>query len=497
MPVDNESSAQTGRLRQERGKGGFGRCVAVGLLLMAALGFVTLFSYTTSPLYAGVGNVPDSPIFQLIGKYWAQGAVPYVDLWDMKGPAIFLVNAAGYGLTGSRTGVYLIQVICLFLTLLALYRLLRLRYSPMRAVGLSMIPLAFLSYVYEGGNLTEEYLLPLLTYSFYLVARWTDKLEATGETDHYHWHAAIYGLVVGLSLMSRLTNGLAMSGAVAVIAWMLLRQRRYGCLWKNAGGFLLGFLAMTVPFFVYFYRHDALAAMWNATFVYAFEYASNPVRAASAGLHYYLLSYLGSWLMLLTVGLMVWRQKKLTVRAALWLLAALLPGIWFCQGNGFGHYGMTVFPLLALAFMELDRLPARWLRYAAVLLILVGCASKVRFVATMHRSTEPRLAEYHAFLAASPAVDKTSFVAYNCLPQFYLDSDIRPAAPFFALQDLSEERISQVSALILDCFRQRKVRWILLSTGDEPPAIQPLLDECYERVSYDKEKQLALYRLKS
>ena len=66
------------------------------LLFLVAIFFVTIFSYTTSPLYTTLGDTPDSPIFQIIGKYWVQGYVPYQDLWDLKGPYIFLVNAVGY-----------------------------------------------------------------------------------------------------------------------------------------------------------------------------------------------------------------------------------------------------------------------------------------------------------------------------------------------------------------------------------------------------------------
>lgn len=45
-------------------------------------------STSTSPLY----NIPyagDTAMFQTIGKYWAEGSLPYVDLWDSKGPLIF------------------------------------------------------------------------------------------------------------------------------------------------------------------------------------------------------------------------------------------------------------------------------------------------------------------------------------------------------------------------------------------------------------------------
>ena len=81
------------------------------LFLMVAIIFVSIFSSSTSPLYSTWSDSPDSPIFQIIGKYWVKGIIPYRDLWDLKGPFIFFVNAVGYWVTGSRLGVYGIQII--------------------------------------------------------------------------------------------------------------------------------------------------------------------------------------------------------------------------------------------------------------------------------------------------------------------------------------------------------------------------------------------------
>ena len=84
--------------------------------------FMLCLSTSTSPLY----NIPyagDTAMFQTIGKYWAEGSLPYVDLWDSKGPLIFAVNALGYLLTGQRWGIMIIQVICLFIAF-AIYSLL-------------------------------------------------------------------------------------------------------------------------------------------------------------------------------------------------------------------------------------------------------------------------------------------------------------------------------------------------------------------------------------
>lgn len=85
------------------------------LCLVLALVFVSLFSYGTSPFYTNHAS-SDSAMFQVIGRGWAEGRLPYADLWDSKGPLIFFINAVGFWLTGSATGVYLLQIASLTFT---------------------------------------------------------------------------------------------------------------------------------------------------------------------------------------------------------------------------------------------------------------------------------------------------------------------------------------------------------------------------------------------
>ena len=120
----------------------------ISILIIIATLFVTVFSHTTSPIYPCINpNYTDSPAFQIIGKYWSEGVIPYKDLWDMKGPYIFLMNAIGYGLTGTRTGVYLLQIAFMTITLSGIFRMYRLYYSLRCSFVMTSISLMPLFYV--------------------------------------------------------------------------------------------------------------------------------------------------------------------------------------------------------------------------------------------------------------------------------------------------------------------------------------------------------------
>lgn len=470
------------------------RSIYFFIFLLVSFLFVTIFSYSTSPLYGNICGHPDSCIFQIVGKYWAEGALPYRDLWDLKGPFIFLMDAIGYSLSGSYIGIYIVQIVNIWLTLLFTFYTYRLYFDKKHSLLLTLLSLGSLSYTYQCGNLCEEYLLPFLSLSFFLLVKYIKKADVQGDYQHSPYAAIVYGMVLGLSLMSRLTNALPVCGAVAVVAITLLIRKTYSNLLRNIVAFLIGLMISSGPFMIYFYLHDALDALLNGILFYPLQYASNATKdILRDGIHFYLLSFGNSLLLLIISVVMMVRQHHINTRSMMWFWASLLPFLWFCQGNGFGQYGMTVFPLLAVSMIELKLLSMRKTALFFVLLVMIGFASKARFAIIMQDYENTTVKGYEEFLKGTN-VDYHSFVAYNCDPHLYLADNIKPAAPFFTLQDFAISRNEQLRKLVADAFNEKHPQWILFSSfKDEQPAIQKLLNNSYRMVKYDKVNQLTLY----
>jgi len=469
----------------------------LGVLIIAAGLFVTLFSYNTSPIFKEWGDNPDAIMFHIIGKYWTQGCLPYSDLWDIKGPLVFFVNAIGYWLTSSRVGVYLLQIAFLTTTLIGAYKILRTHFSVNSSILLTIALLASLSYTYNGGNLTEEYVLPLLMFSIYGIVKWVNRSEADNQYAHPLSFAFLYGVTLGACLMTRLTNALPVCGAVAVVTIVLLKRRMFRNLLYCITAFLAGFLFVTIPFIAYFHYHGVLLSMWNATFLYAASYASNTSKdILETGLHYFFLSYFNSILLLFVCFLLVLFKRREPLRIWTWLFTALLPFIWFCQGNGFGNYGTIVLPLFPIALIEINRLQSRTLLVAVMAAIIVGCGSKIRWMHYLYNYTNKEMSDIRQFLHQAPFIDYSSFVAYNCTPHIYLEKNVCPAVPIFSLQDFGRSRIPEWESFVLSSFLAKLPEWILVNRrhSDGALIIQPLLDKNYRMVSHDAETQLELYK---
>ena len=249
------------------------RLQVIGLLFLVAMAFVYLWSETTSPLYSGGGYNVDSQIFQYIGYAMTQGKVPYTDLFDHKGLLLYVYNALGY-LLSPRFGVMLLQGVSMAATLSLWYWCLLTvsnRYIRMLLTALS--PLLIMTY-YQGGNLTEEWSLPFISYPFAAYVRMVHNRR-------YEFHQTeliAIGVCVGALCLLRLNN------AVPVVALLLycLAETIYGRRWSYAAkSFVVIFAAFLVPLFIAFFfmltigGWQGVKDMWFANITFNLAYSEN------------------------------------------------------------------------------------------------------------------------------------------------------------------------------------------------------------------------------
>ena len=140
------------------------------LLWLSGILFLLFFSYMTSPLVPRAYGW-DSAFFQLVGNGMTKGYLPYRDFYDMKGPWLFFIEYVSQLLVFGRTGIFLLQCISLGFVLFFCRQIYR-KYFDGGGIWGSLVTVLpryiVLASTIEGGNLTEEWSLPLLFLCMYL-----------------------------------------------------------------------------------------------------------------------------------------------------------------------------------------------------------------------------------------------------------------------------------------------------------------------------------------
>ena len=236
------------------------------LLALAAISVAVIFA--NAPYFQPVPN-RDSGGFYYIGQQMLRGQKLYTDLFDVKPPFIFFVNALGLWLgNGSVWGVWALEAVSLLATALLGFSLL---YSASGVLPAFLAMLAFLGnllHILLGGNFTEEYSLPFefLILVCVLPAALGKPLKWRAFFAGVAWGTVFFfkqnfwgiGLAVGLFLFFR-----------GVLQWK--KGRFWEVVWYGGG-----FLAVCALVAAYFLANGTLSSLWDAAFMSNFYYITTP-----------------------------------------------------------------------------------------------------------------------------------------------------------------------------------------------------------------------------
>lgn len=467
--------------------------------------YVYFISYSTSPLYPYYyGN--DSAQFQVIGKAWSDGLIPYRDMFDHKGPVIFFIDMIGYWLTGSSTGIMIIQVVFLFITLISFFKLTQLVHcSKIYSVIAIFLSLMVLVFAYSGGNYTEEYCLPFISVCTYFQVKYLMITMEQNILCHKPLHAFIYGASFGICLLTRVTNAITICAGTFVIACILLKNRKFKNLFQNASSFIAGALLTVLPFAIYFAIHDLFYDFVNGTLLFNIKYQAQMSSWIQRATLYtwiqFAVVFFTSYIIFI-VAILSLRRKK-TILAFYCFLCGALECYLFTSGASFGHYTIITLPQFFLLSNEIHLLDPKkrtdlYMKNILLCLIVVfgiTCSYQLvtRTADSYREYGQPGYKGYEQLLNMVPDDEKNSFIVYggNQLKELYLLYDITPCYKYFASQEWHASFSEQTREDIRQTFFNGNATWILSEGSTE--VIQDCLDSRY--VVFAEMDQLILYRL--
>ena len=296
----------------------------------------------------------DSGVFLYVGWRLLNGDIPYRDIWDHKPPLIYFVDALGIALTpDSLWGVWLLQFLFIFFTLLFIYKILDREFGIYAALAGAVTLTSGLLTILEKGNVTEEYALVFQALSFWLfVSAWRRDFPLRSS----FWIGMLGGLAFNFK---QTTIGLWVTYGLFLLTIRLF-QRKFPL--KDLLSLLGGWLIPSIVLILYLTSQGAFIDYWEQAFLYNFVYIGKHegirrlIPVFIKGFAYLqngwvlYLAILG-WLAALTYAWL--KRKDLFTQAHPLLLIALvnLPiEVFFItiSGRSILHYYLTPLPVMAI-----------------------------------------------------------------------------------------------------------------------------------------------------
>jgi hypothetical protein len=311
------------------------------ILLKGLWGALLVSGILLNPLFSYPGR--DAGIFMYVGSLILKGKIPYLDVWENKGPLVFYINALGLALgDGSRWGIWLMEFLFLFGAAWLCYSLVTSVMGKIPALVGVLVMITTAGNVLQGGNYSEEYSI-----LFSCLALWAF-VKGMDDPQNKTFDLLI-GLSLGFNILLR-PNNISMQIAAAGGFFLLtLLSKDWKLLVRRAAMVILGAVVVIVPALLYFASKGALQEMINVALVFNFQYSSDTgirqiVRGAlgafsSIGIVYSIIALSGYLLSLFVVAKGIFRNVEFPP-----LLLVLLLGLpielllSMLSGRNYLHY---------------------------------------------------------------------------------------------------------------------------------------------------------------
>ena len=485
-----------------------------GALIALALAVVfSLIFYTcNTPLGPAIGS--DNAMYLTMGTALSQGYAPYSEIFDHKGPLLFILQeipqlfAGGY----STLAVFTQEVLFLWACLLLLAHMARRLNVP--TVAVQLIYLALYAPLTDGGNLTEEYanLFTLAGLDVMLVV-FGEGLAGDGER-RLAAPALCMGAMATLCFMTRANNALPLVGAVGALALYLIATGKWAGLGRCVLGFMAGCLLVTAPIVIWLVSQGALSDAIYGSLLHNMMYAGTRGQGRIHMLFFDSYGHDAIFLAALScLGAVCAAARTRRAPLALAMVAGAACGglAGFISHKFYTHYLMISVPMAALgaaqtlAFIR-ERM-AKWLRGICCAAAAVSLLALIFFGVRINAQREADYAvmqtfakDAQALYALVPEDERDAFMAYRVEPKWYVAAEALPCMRFYFLQEILADADPAVMDEIAAEFENDPPKWLVLfyNRAFSPPydaRVAEIFDTRYEFVASSGEYQLKRLRV--
>ncbi len=222
--------------------------------LILSITIITICS-KNSPIYC-FNDWVDANAFFTMGKGWMNGLIPYRDLFEQKGPILYLI----YGISSliSSTdffGVYIMEILSFFLLNYYILKMLNIFIDKKNSylINILFVSIIVSSCFFVQGGSAEEFCLPLIAYSFYSIINYFNNRNNNVKKTIF-----LNGLVAGIVSLIKFNFLGFWFIWMATIFFENVINKEYKKSIYNCLIFLIGMLTPVIIFVLYFLFNNSL-----------------------------------------------------------------------------------------------------------------------------------------------------------------------------------------------------------------------------------------------
>ncbi len=468
--------------------------------LLCSIIFLSICS-KSSFLYP-LNNWDDANSFFTMGKGMANGLIIYKDLFEQKGPLLYLIHAIAYIISNKTfIGIFIFEVISfsIFLyfankTILLYFRKIHILWaSPL----MSFIILS--SYVFISGDSAEEFCLPLLAISLYYFLNYYKNIYPQKmPTKQVIFNGVMAGLVMVIKY-NLLGFWLGFAGFLCI---GLLINKKVKEAFLSGLYFLFGMLIVALPWIIYFALNNALYEMIDVYFFVNISAYSENVSIlnriltafksaygfAGTLMHFSIITFLGYIYVIFSKTIIPNKYGKFAITFTIFLT---ILGVYYGANHVYYFLILMTFIVLGTLFIAnvIEKiLKPKLINYTIFLtpiyilsFVILTCNNSVNY--DFHNIKKEDLLQYQ-FAQIIEKKENPTLLNYGFLDGgFYTVTNITPNVKYFHKPNIKYENYPEIMDEQNRYIKDSIIDFVVLKLMDTSESTQiPYLYENYEEV---------------
>jgi len=455
----------------------------------------------SSPLYV-LNDWCDANSFFTMGKGMANGLIIYKDLFEQKGPLLYLIHAISYFISNNTfLGVFIFEIISFTVFLYFTGKIITLYCRKVHLVwSIPLISFSILSsFVFIFGDSAEEFCLPFLSISLYYFFNYyknifPNKMPAK--------QIMLNGFIAGCVLWIKYTILGFWIGFAAFLCIGLLINKKVKEAFLSGVYFIIGMIIATIPWILYFIVNNALGNMIEVYFIVNMsaysESASILKRVIMAIVH--ALAYAKKlWLFSIITGIgymyiIVTKKIIENIYGKIALtLTVLVSIICIYYGTNYRYYFLILMPYIVLGIIAIIKMLEKYanekllnLLFLFTPLYIIGftiltCAISPNF--GFRKAKKEDLVQYQ-FAEIINQKEHATLLNYGFLDGgFFTVTDISPNVKYFSAPNIKYENYPEIIDEQNRYIKEALVDFIVIKVENQDQGKDiPYLYENYEKI---------------